>query len=184
MKMKDPHEIINQLSPSDALTILRALADSDEQLADRIGEMGMARLKGVDPERVAATLYKELDALEAEEVWERAGSTQYGYEVERGEAAYEMVEETLAPFLAELRRYQKIGMATEAKRLCIGLLLGLYRFEHESTSEFKDLAPDASRSFSWTVVDMWEDGGPSRADVKVVRAFIEEELGGWGWAFS
>jgi hypothetical protein len=37
------------LSPTDALSILRTLADSDEQLAKRIFEMATAHLSEVDP---------------------------------------------------------------------------------------------------------------------------------------
>jgi hypothetical protein len=47
--MQDPHEIIDRLSPTDALSILRTLADSDEQLAKRIAEMATAHLSEVDP---------------------------------------------------------------------------------------------------------------------------------------
>ena len=176
---KDPREIIDHLSPTDALSIVRTLAASDEQLARRIAEMAIDHLSKVDPEEVAAVLYYELDALEVEEVWDRAGRTRYGY-VEPGEAADQMIEEVLEPFLEELRKYQQLGMPVEARRLCMGLLAGFCRFEHESTSKFKDWAPDAPSSFAWTVVDAWKDGAPSRADVKVVKAFIEDELGGWG----
>ena len=177
--MKDPREIIDHLSPTDALSVLRTLADSDEALARRIAEMATARLSGVDLEEVAAVLYDELDTLEVEEVWDRAGRTRHGY-VEPGEAADQMIEEVLAPFLEELTKYQRLGMNTEANRTCMGLLLGLYRFKHESTSEFKDWVPDAPGIFAETVVDAWKAGSPSRADVKAVKAFVEDELEGWG----
>jgi hypothetical protein len=71
-------------------------------------------------------------------------------------------------------------MNIEANRMCMGLLLGLERFEHESTTEFKDWAPDAPLAFAETVLDAWKAGSPSRADVKAVNTFIEDELGGWG----
>jgi hypothetical protein len=158
--MKDPREIIDHLSPTDALSILRALADSDEELAARIVGIATAHLSEVDPEEVAAVLYDELGALEVEEVWDRAGRTRYGY-IEPGEAADQMIEEVLEPFLEELDKYQKISMSTEANRLCMGLLLGLYRFKRESTSEFKDWAPDAPIIFAKAVVDAWKAGSPS-----------------------
>ncbi len=179
MTKQNPGEIVAHLSPADALSILRALADSDEQLAQRIAELAMVHLSGVDPEEVAAALYDELDALEVEEVWDRAGPKRHGY-VDPGEAADEMVEEVLEPFLEELRKYQKMGLNTEANRMCMGLLLGLYQFDEESTNEFKDWAPDAPTIFAEAVVDVWKKGKPSRADVKAVRAFVEEELFGWG----
>ena len=77
--MKDPLQIIEHLSPTDALTILRTLAGSDDRLAARTAGMATARLRGVDPEEVAAALYDELDGLEVEEVCDRAGWTCYGY---------------------------------------------------------------------------------------------------------
>jgi len=177
--MRDLHEIIDHLSPTDALSILRILADSDERLAARIAEIATARLSGVDLEEVAAVLYDELNTLEVEEVWDRAGPTRHGY-VDPGEAADEMIEEVMEPFLEELKKYQALGMSTEANRMCMGLLLGLYRFEHESTSEFKDWAGDAPSIFADAVVDTWKAGSPSRPDVKAVKAFIEDELCGWG----
>ena len=154
------------------------MARSDEALARRIAEMAMAHLSEVDLEEVAAILYNQLAALEVEEVWDRAGETRYGY-VEPSEAADQMIEEVLDPFLEELRKYQKLGMDTEANRMCMGLLLGLYRFERESTSEFKDWAPDAPIIFAEAVVHVWKEGSPSRRDVAAVRAFVEDELSGW-----
>jgi hypothetical protein len=46
-------------------------------------------------------LYDELDALEVGDVWDRAGPTRHGY-VEPSEAADQMIEGVLAPFLEEL----------------------------------------------------------------------------------
>jgi hypothetical protein len=56
--MKEPHEIIDHLSPTDALSILRTLAASDKQIARRIAEIATAHLSEVDPEEVAFALYK------------------------------------------------------------------------------------------------------------------------------
>ena len=59
--IKEPRQIIDPLSPTDALAILRTLAGSDQQLAARIAAMATARLRGVDPAEVAAALYDELN---------------------------------------------------------------------------------------------------------------------------
>jgi hypothetical protein len=177
--MKNPHEVIDQLSPSDALAILRTLAASDEELAACIAEIALARLREVNSDEIAAMVATELDMLEVEEVWDRAGSTRDGY-VEPGEAADQMVAEVLEPFLAELKKYQKLGMSAEANQVCMGLLAGLCEFEHESESEFKDWAPDAASVFAEEVVDAWKAGSPGRADVAAMKSFIAEELGGWG----
>jgi hypothetical protein len=177
--MKNPHEIINRLSPNDALAVLKTLARDDETLAARIAEIATVHLSEVDPEDVAFQLYDELDTLEVEEVWDRAGPTRHGY-VDPGEAADRMIDEIIAPYLGELEKYQALGMNAEANRMCMGLLLGLYRFENESPSRFKEWAPGAAGIFADAVVDAWKAGSPRRADVKALRTFIEEELFGWG----
>lgn len=177
--MTDAKHIISQLSPADAVAILGALAASDEALADRIATMALDRIQPVDIDDVAGTLYDALSALEAEEVWERAGRKRHGY-VETDEAAYQMIEEVLAPFLKDLTRYQKLGLRDEADEMCEGLLLGFYQFEHECVSQFKDWAPDAPIYFSETVVDAWKAGAPAKDDIEALKAFIAEELGGWG----
>jgi hypothetical protein len=177
--MPAPHEIIDQLSHGQALAILKALAASDEQLANRIAEIGTAYLSRVDLEEVAAVLYDELDALEVEEVWDRAGKTRHGY-VEPSEAAYQMVEEVIDPYLEQLKKYQKLGMSAEVSTLCKGLLLGLYQFDQESKSEFKNWAVDAPGEFASTVIEAWKAGQSVRKDVAALKKFIAEELGSWG----
>ncbi len=176
--MKDPYEIINHLSPTDALSILKTLAANDDQLARRIARIALDRLSQVDPEEVAAFVYDALNFLEVEELWDRSGSTRHGY-VEPGEAADQMIDEVLEPFLAELKKYQQLGLPVQARQLCMGLLTGLHRFNDESTSQFKEWAPDAPAIFSEAVIDAWREGKPGRADRKAVRAFLEEELGIW-----
>lgn len=177
--MKDAHKLIDNLSPDDALSILKSLAADDPPLATRIAEMALKRRTDVDPEEVAAELYDALEALEVEELWDRAGETRDGY-VEPGEAAEQMIDGVLEPFLEEMKRYQKMGLTLEARQMCTGLLLGLHQFKYKSTSEFKDWAPDSPIVFAEVVVDAWQDGHPSGADVQALKAFIEDELNGWG----
>ena len=177
--MKEVQQIIERLSPTDASSILQVLAASDEALAARITAMALARLSPVDVEEVAAALYDELEALKVEEVWDRTGRTRDGY-VEPSEAADQLVEAALAPFLQDLARYQTLGLRAEANRMCEGLLLGFYQFQHESTSKFKNWAPDAPIIFAEAVVDAWKVGSPTKSDIKALKAFVSEELGGWG----
>lgn len=177
--MSDPHEVIKQLSPQDALSVLRALIDRDERIATLAAEIAVEQLSSIDPEAIAFELYDQLDALEVEEVWDRAGPTRHGY-VDPGEAADQMVDEIVEPYLDRLKRFHALGMNAQANQLCKGLLWGLYRFERESTSGFKDWAPDASIGFAWAVLDAWKEGSPSKSDIQILEAFVENRLGGWG----
>lgn len=177
--VKKTRQIIQNLSPADGLAILKILANADEQIAVRIGEVATTYLSEVDPEDVAGGLYEELDSLQVEEVWDRAGSTRHGY-MEPYEAAYQMIEEILDPYFADLRKYQQLNMPRQAMHLCMGLLQGFYLFEHESTSEFKNWATDAPLDFAQEVVAAWKAEFPSADDVLAVKEFIAGTLGIWG----
>ena len=96
MTGQDPLTVIDQLAPDDALTILQTLAQDDPKLAARAGEMAMARLGNVDWKEVANDLHADLELLEVEEVWDRAGPSRDGY-VDTNEVADEMIRDALAP---------------------------------------------------------------------------------------
>ena len=85
----------------------------------------------------------------------------------------------IAPYLEELQKYQALGMNEQANRMCMGLLLGLYKFDHESANEFKDWAGDAPAAFAEEVVSIWKDGRPSKSDIRALKTFIEEAMGRW-----
>ena len=87
-----------------------------------------------------------------------------------------MIEQVVEPFWQEMLKYVRIGLPTQAKQVCLGLLLGLYRFEHESTNELKDWAVGESAEFAREVIRRWESGSPSEEDIRDVRYVIDEEL--------
>ncbi|CAG1003373.1 hypothetical protein GPROT1_04112 [Gammaproteobacteria bacterium] len=120
----------------------------------------------------------KLENLEVEEVWDRAGQTRHGY-VETGEAADEMMQRVLDPYLKDIERYQNLGMPPEAKYLCMGLMQGLYEFQYASKSGFKDWATDLPVAYAETVLEKWCAGKPKPSALKEIRNFIEENLLHW-----
>jgi 1,4-alpha-glucan branching enzyme len=89
-----------------------------------------------------------------------------------------MIGKVLDPFLEDLKKYLQLEMRAEANQLCMGLLLGCYRFEHEAQTEFKEWAPDEMYVFAESAIDIWKEGHPSRVEVEIIRAFIEQRLNG------
>jgi hypothetical protein len=173
----DHQEIIDNLSPEDALTILRQLAARDEKLAGEIAALARNHLSKVDMDKVARTLRHQLELLEPEDVWERAGMTRYGY-VDDSEAAFELLQELLEPHLDEVRRRQKAGLYLEAEQICMGLMLAFYEFEYEWTSEFKDWVVDLSLEYACDIARLWRKGSGGRDDSEM-QAFIEAALAQW-----
>ena len=184
MMQEEALKLIDQLTAGEGREILRALARQDAQLAARITETITAYLSSQGPQSledagsIAEDLFYELDHLEVEEVWDRAGPTRHGY-VEPMEVADEMMQEVLEPFLEEMKRYQQLGMQDAARYTCIGLLAGLYRFETESTAEFRGWATDLPSAFAEQVLDDWKAGNPTAQEVKEVEQFIRDELSKW-----
>lgn len=176
-KSDKTRDIFDEISAEDALAILRLLAKEDSKIAKRIEEIAIDYLKGVDIEDIASQVYFDLDSIAVEEVWERSGQKRNGY-VEPTEMAYQMFEEALEPFVEEMKKYQKLLMFVEARTYGIGILRGIYRFERESTSEYKDWAADApAECFEW-VLGEWQEGqkGVADEDLQAVRSLKGENM--------
>ncbi len=169
--------ILNHLSPQEALTILKTLAENDPQLAERIATIAHEQISSVDCEDVAADVYWDLDALEVEQVWDQAGSTRHGY-VETEEVADQMIQGVLAPYTPKLERYKKLNMPPEALEMCIGILTALYRFETESTNQFKDWAVDLPLSYADSVLEQWYSFETTPM-VTELESFIDANLPRW-----
>ena len=176
--MKKPQEIIDQLSLHDAIAVLKTLADSDTQLARRIAEIATEQLMGIDPDDVAAAVLQDLDFLEVEDVWDQAGASRDGYR-ETEEVADEMIRKVLEPYREDLSRYQRLDMLEEATRICMGIISGLYLFEHESSSEFKDWAVDIPVSYAENTLKKWYTKDIPQELVDEMKDFIQSDLPNW-----
>lgn len=163
-------DIFDEISAGDALAILRLLAKEDPKIANRIEQIAIEYLSGVDIDDIASEVYFDLDSIEVEEVWDRSGRTRNGY-VEPTEMACQMFEEALEPFVEEMKKYQRLSMFVGAKNYCIGILKGICKFENESTSEYKDWAVDAPKEYFEWLVDEWKEGqkGITDEELREVR---------------
>lgn len=172
-------DILDAIGSDDAFAILRRLAREDQEIAKRIEQIAIEYLEGFDIEDIAFEVYYALDRIEVEEVWDRSGSTRDGY-VDPTEMAWQIFEDALEPFCEKLRKYQRLSMYDEAKKHCLGILEGIYKFEKESTSEYKDWAVDAPREYFEQVLKEWKSGQSNPEDVAEVEDYIKKNFAGWG----
>lgn len=150
------NDILNKISPSEALEILKQIAKTDKKLKKRIIELAEELFRNVDVEAVCDEVFDALDGIDVHELWDRAGPKTDGY-TSLEDMALEMFEESLEPFLQELYRLFDLKMHQEAKLYCMGILKGIYQYEEDSGSEFKD----------WTT------------DVKEMKNFLSKECHNW-----
>ena len=180
--MKD--DIFNKISPSEALEILKQIAKTDRKLKKRIVELAEDLLRDVDAESVCDDIFAALDGIDVHELWDRAGPKTDGY-TSPEDMAVEMFEEALEPFLQELYRLFDLKMHQQAKLYCMGVLKGIYLYEEDSSSEFKDWATDVpGESFGYVLIQ-WKNRNSNNKDKKEMKDFISNECPNWsGWAIN
>jgi len=172
---------LDDLSGEDALRVLKDLCATDAELRTRILAGAKKVLSAVDCDGVAEDVFFSLDILDVEELWDRSGPHRHGYS-SPDEVAVEMIEEALRPYQDRLEQYERMGMA---EQYCMGVLKGIYRFEHESQTEFKDWSPDIPAECFGGILDDWRKHCQARQDRKNMNEFISRECPEWAkWAIK
>jgi len=91
---------------------------------------------------------------------------------------------TLEPFLQELYRLFDLKMQQEAKLYCMGILKGIYRYEEDSRSEFKDWASDVPGESFGYILREWGKNSNNK-EKKEMTDFIKKEFPAWSeWAIN
>lgn len=171
-------DILDKIQPTEALVILRKLAESDTGMRKRIAEIAENLIKDVDIGERCDDVFSTLDFIDVHELWDRSGASSDGY-TSPEDMAYEMVEEALNPFEKEIHRLFDLGMEQEAKLSCMGVLKGLYKYEHESKSEFKDWVADVPGECYDHLLGEWRKLNKSKKDDKGMDSFLERECSKW-----
>lgn len=126
-------------SALDALSAAEKAAVLDELLAARPDLRQPAEayaaqvMAGADRSAVAGDVEDALQGLGIEELNTRAGYRPGRGYVHPAEAANEILDEALQPFLDDLQRRSGFGMRAAAAELAAGIMLGLYHCRHGSS---------------------------------------------------
>ena len=174
--MKD--HIFNKISQDEALEILKQIAKTDKKLKTRIIELAEDILRNVDVEAVCDEVFYELDGIDVHELWDRAGPRTDGY-TSPEDMAVEMFEDALEPFLQELYRLLDLKIHQEAKLYCMGILKGIYKYDEDSGSEFRDWATDVPGESFGYILNEWEKKSINKKDKKEMKDFIGNECRNW-----
>ncbi len=173
--MKD---ILDKIQPTEALVILRKLAESNAVIKKRIEEVAEDHIKNVDIDEICDDVFSTLDFIDVHELWDRSGASPGGY-TSPEDMAYEMIEEALNPFEETVSRLFDLGMVQEAKLSCMGVLKGLYKYEHESKSEFKDWAADVPGEYYDQLLEEWRKQNNNKKDNEDMDFFLKQQCSKW-----
>ena len=169
-KMKS---FLQSLNTDEASQVLKTLLDDNPELIKKAYDIAMKAIGDVDADTVMDEVYYELNSLDVDDLYSQSGKTRYGY-VDPHDKSWEMFEEALSPFIDEMKKYQQRSLPVAAKCYCTGIIKGLWKFEEESNSDFKDWVPDAAGDYVSTVVETWKRGKPSDEDITEVMSILED----------
>jgi hypothetical protein len=172
------NDIFNKISPSEALEILKQIAKTDKKLKKKIVELAEELFRNVDVEAVCDEVFDALDGIDVHELWDRAGPKTDGY-TSPEDMALEMFEESLEPFLQELYRLFDLKMHQEAKLYCMGILKGIYQYEEDSGSEFKDWTTDVPGESFGYILEEWKKRCTNNKEKKEMKNFLSKECHNW-----
>ncbi len=90
-----------------------------------------------------------------------------------------MFEAALEPFRQDMLNYQQLSMYEQAEAICFGILKGVYDFEWDSTTEFKDWAVDAPADFFSTYLGEWKGNFQKRSSHAKLNQFLASNCPKW-----
>jgi hypothetical protein len=176
-------KIFNKICPDEALAILRRLSKNDTALKEKIIKAAEDLIRDANVDEICEAVFYALDGIDVHELWDRAGLNRDGY-TSPEDMSFEMFEETLEPFLRNMQRLLCLKMHEEAKFHCMAILKGIYKYEEESKSEFKDWATDVPGECFGSILSEWAKKCRVK-DIKNIKDFIKEECPAWSnWAIK
>ena len=134
-------KVLARLRREEAAGVLRTLLERHPELVAEAEEIARVAVADVDADAVAADVEQAVLDLDNDDLETRAGRHSWGY-VEPTEAAWELLEEALEPFLADMKRHIELGFEAAATATCTGLVLGLYRCRGENADQVLGWAVD------------------------------------------
>jgi hypothetical protein len=182
-RIAKPSAVLERLEAGEALSLLHRLLSAHPDLRSEAEEMARALLAEIDFEAVGEDVEDALRALDINDLNDRAGCHRDGY-TDPTEAAWELLQEAIDPFLVNMKRQTELGLSAQALETCKGVLLGLYRIRERKGDELLGWAPDFPEEAAVRAVDVLAGGDASKTARSAHKplldgAFLAERLPEW-----
>jgi hypothetical protein len=171
-------DVIGKLTSEQALKIIERLCRKGGEIREAVVAEAMNLLVEISLDGTADDVFDALDSIDVQDCWDRAGGSRDGY-TSPDEAAVDLVEEELQPFFDQVERYHELGMPEQEAAYCKGVILGIYRYEQESKSEFKEWAQDIPDECAGYLLETWRERNPEQAGIDAMHTFIRERCPKW-----
>lgn len=171
-------DMIGKLTAEQALEVLKRLSEIGGEIGDAVLTEAMKVLSEIDLGGTANNVFIVLDSIDVQDCWDRSGSSSSGY-TSPDEAAIEIMEEELQPFYDQVVRYHELGMPEQETTCCMGVILGIYRYEHESKSEFREWSVDIPIECAGYLLDEWRKRNRIKVGAQAMDEFIQRRCPKW-----
>lgn len=180
--------LVDELKPGEAALVLRRLLADHPELLSEAEKISRSTLGNVSFESIASEVEDSIRQLSLDDLNGRAGRHSWGY-TEPTEAAWELLEEALEPFVEDMKRHLGLGLYEEALEICKGIVLGLYQCRVANGDEFLGWASDFPAEAAGNTVADWiaaDKRGASSSQhvpnrVLLLRKFVDEHVPEWKW---
>jgi hypothetical protein len=157
-------DVIGKLTAAQALELVERLCRRGGRLREMVMAEATNLLGEVDMYGTSDGVLAGLESINVEERWDRSGNSYHGY-TSPDEAATELIEEALQPFVDQVERYHQLCMLEQKARYCTGIISGLYRYERESKAEFRAWSEDIAGDCAALLPDQWRKRNPAEAGI-------------------
>jgi hypothetical protein len=171
-------DVIRKLTAEQAFEVVLRLHRRGGKIRKAVAAEAMSVLTEIDLNEIGEEVLFALDGIDVEDCWNRSGRSRYGY-TSPDEAAGKLIEGALRPFLEQFDRYHDLDMADQEASYCMGVMLGCYRFEQESKSEFRQWSVDILCDIPHLLVKKWQKRTRQKARINTMRKFVRERCPQW-----
>ena len=147
--------------------MLTRLLSAHRELRSDAEKIARSLLGEVSFDVVADDVEQAVSGVDLEAFAGRAGRHFGGY-TSPTEAAWQLLEEAVAPFFKDMKRRIELGLESEALEIFKGLVLGLYRLRDEDGGDVLQCAPEFCLDTAARAVEIWRrsrrpKGAPRRS---------------------
>jgi hypothetical protein len=136
-----PKSALAKMSPVEQAAILQTLLQQHPALKPEAEAIAIEIVSASSSEDVAYDVFEAVTSLTMDDLDGRAGEHSWGY-VEPTEAAWELLQESIQIFVDDMKRRLELGLKPAAEAVCIGIVVGLYKANDDSSDLLLGWAPD------------------------------------------
>ncbi|MFI5461729.1 MAG: hypothetical protein ACHRXM_40610 [Isosphaerales bacterium] len=171
-------DVVSKLTPDQALKIVERLSQKGSKIREVVLAEAIGVLTEIDLDGTADEVFVALDSIDVQDCWDHSGGSRDGY-TSPDEAAAQIIDQELQPFLDQVERYNELGMLEQEAACCAGVILGIYRYERESKLEFRAWSADVSSECAGLLLDSWQKRTRERARINAMHKFVRERCPEW-----